>query len=432
VRLPDLGAPFWRLWTASTISAVGDGLTFVALPLLAARLTRDPAQVALVQAAEHSSWLLLGLVSGALADRWDRLRIMAVTDLVRSVLFGAFAVAVVGGYVTLPLLAAFAFVVGLFGVMNLNAASAFLPAVVRRERLETANSWLQVGMTVPSTMIGPPLGGVLFVAAVSLPFTVDAVSFLVSGLIVLSLRSRVQRAPRTEAPPPLGAALAEGIRFLWGSIVLRTLCLLLAVFNGVSAAVMGILVLFATETLGLSETGYGVLLVVFAVGGLAGMVSVSRVRAMLGTSGVVVLVLAVQAAAMLATGLAPSVPMLAAGSLLAGATSGMWNVATISLRQRIVPDALLGRVTSAYRLVAFAAMPVGATLGGLLAREYGLAAPFTVAGVLLAGCTAAALRWLPASAIAAAEAAAPAHDPEPEPGTTEPVAAHPDPATPDG
>jgi len=428
VRLPDLGAPFWRLWTASTISAAGDGLTFVALPLLAARLTRDPAQVALVQAAEHSSWLLLGLVSGALADRWDRLRIMAVTDLVRSALFGAFAVAVVGGYVTLPLLAAFAFVVGLFGVMNLNAASAFLPAVVRRERLETANSWLQVGMTVPSTMIGPPLGGVLFVAAVSLPFTVDAVSFLVSGLIVLSLRSRVHRAPRTEAPPPLGAALAEGIRFLWGSIVLRTLCLLLAVFNGVSAAVMGILVLFATETLGLSERGYGVLLVVFAVGGLVGMVSVSRVRAVLGTSGVVVLVLAVQAAAMLATGLAPSVPMLAAGSLLAGATSGMWNVATISLRQRIVPDALLGRVTSAYRLVAFAAMPVGATLGGLLARAYGLAAPFTVAGVLLAGCTVAALRWLPASAIAAAEAAAPA----PEPGTTEPVATHPDPATPDG
>jgi predicted MFS family arabinose efflux permease len=142
---------------------------------------------------------------------------------------------------------------------------------------------------------------VLFVAAVSLPFTVDAVSFLVSGLIVLGLRSRVQRAPRTEAPPPLGAALAEGIRFLWGSIVLRTLCLLLAVFNGVSAAVLGTLVLFATETLGLSERGYGVLLVVFAVGGLIGMVSVSRVRALLGTSGVVVLVLAVQAAAMLAT-----------------------------------------------------------------------------------------------------------------------------------
>lgn len=430
-RLPELGAPFWRLWSSSTVSAAGDGLTFVALPLLAARLTRDPAQVALVQAAEHSSWLLLGLVSGALADRWDRLRIMAVTDLVRSALFGAFAVAVVGGWVTLPLLIAFAFVVGLFGVMNLNAASAFLPAVVRRERLETANSWLQVGMTVPSTMIGPPLGGVLFVAAVSLPFTVDAVSFLVSGLVVLSLRSWVPRAPRTEAPAPLGAALAEGVRFLWRSTVLRTLCLLLAVFNGVSAAVMAVLVLFATETLGLSERGYGVLLVVFAVGGLAGMATVSRVRAALGTSGVVVMVLGVQAMAMLAAGLAPSVPVMVVTLVLAGATSGMWNVATISLRQRIVPDALLGRVTSAYRLVAFAAMPVGAALGGLLARAYGLPSPFTAAGVLLAGCALAALRWLPPSAVAAAEASAPAHGgPAASPGDA--LLARPDPSIPDG
>ena len=431
MRLPDLGGPFWRLWSSSTISAAGDGLTFVALPLLAARLTDDPAKVALVQAAEHSSWLLLGLLSGALADRWDRLRIMAVTDLVRCALFGAFALAVVSGHVTLPLLAVFAFLAGVFGVMNLNAASAFLPAVVRRDRLETANSWLQVGMTVPSTMLGPPLGGVLFVAAASLPFSVDAVSFLVSGLVVLSLRSRVQPTPRAEAPPPLRAALVEGVRFLWSSTVLRTLCLLLAVFNGVSAAVMGVLVLFATDRLGLSERGYGVLLVVFAVGGLGGMALVSRVRAALGTSGVVVMVLAVQSAAMLLAGLLPSVPTLAVGSALAGATSGMWNVATISLRQRIVPDALLGRVTSAYRLVAFAAMPVGAALGGLLARGYGLAAPFTVAGVLLAGCAVAALHWLPPSAIAAAEAAAPAHGDVP-PDPAEAVPARPDPATPDG
>lgn len=430
LRPPDLGGPFWRLWTSSTVSAAGDGLTFVALPLLAARLTRDPAQVALVQAAEHSAWLVMGLVSGALADRWDRVRIMAVSDLVRAVLFAAFVGLVATGQVSLPLLAVFAFVVGVFGVTNLNAASAFLPAVVRRDRLETANSWLQIGMTVPSTMLGPPLGGVLFVAAASLPFGVDAVSFLLSGLLVLSLRSRVAVAPRTEAPP-LKQALAEGIRYLWRSTVLRTLCLLLAVFNGVSAAVMGVLVLFATDRLGLSERGYGVLLVVFAVGGLLGMSLSTRIRALLGTSGVVVMVLAVQAAAMLLTGLLPSVPTLALGSALAGATSGLWNVATISLRQRIVPDALLGRVTSAYRLVAFAAMPVGAALGGLLARGYGLAAPFTVAGVLLTGCALAALHWLPPSAIAAAEAAAPDQD-HATADPTEPVPARPDPATPDG
>ncbi len=405
---PGLGGSFWRLWTASTISAAGDGLTFVAIPLLAARLTRDPAQLALVQTAEYSAWLLFGLVSGALADRWDRLRIMAATDLVRVVLFGGFALAVVEDRVGLPLLVVLAFLAGATGILNQNAASAFLPLVVRRDRLEVANAWLQGGLSVPTSMLGPPLGGVLFVAAGWLPFTVDAVSYLLSALVVLSLAGRVPRAPRSAAPPPIRAALAEGLRFLWGSRVLRTLCLLLAVFNGVSAAVLGILVLFAQETLGLSERGYGVLLVVFAVGVLIGMALSSWVRRRLGTSGVVVGVLATQSAALLATGLAPSVPTAAVAFAVAGATGGMWNVATISLRQRVVPDALLGRVTSAYRLVGLGSMPVGSALGGLLARGFGLAAPFVVGGVLLALAAAAALRWLPRSVVEAAEAHTPA------------------------
>ena len=134
---PGLGGRFWRFWTSAVVSAAGDGLTFVAIPLLAARLTQDPAKVALVQTAEYTSWLLLGLVAGALADRWDRLRIMAVTDFVRAVLFGLFALAVAEGQVGLPLLIGFAFLTGVTGILNQNAASAFLPAVVAKDKLET-------------------------------------------------------------------------------------------------------------------------------------------------------------------------------------------------------------------------------------------------------------------------------------------------------
>ncbi len=406
MRGPGLGGRFWRFWTSAVVSSAGDGLTFVAIPLLAARLTQDPAKVALVQTAEYASWLLLGLVAGALADRWDRLRIMAVTDFVRAVLFGLFALAVAEGKVGLPLLIGFAFLTGVTGILNQNAASAFLPAVVTKDKLESANSWLQAGLTVPSTLLGPPLGGVLFVAAASLPFTVDAVSFAVSGVIVLSLGRRMTRVPRTEPHPPLRAALAEGLRYLWQSQVLRVLCLLLAVFNAMSAAVLGILVLFAQEELGLSETGYGLLLVVFAVGALLGMAASSPARHRLGTSGVVVTVLAVQALANLAVGLVPTVTVTAVAFVLSGATSGMWNVATISLRQRIVPDPLLGRVTSAYRLIGLGAMPVGAAAGGLIARSYGLPAPFLVAGVLLLMSLLAAIRWLPRSVVEQAEATA--------------------------
>jgi predicted MFS family arabinose efflux permease len=249
-----------------------------------------------------------------------------------------------------------------------------------------------------------------------LPFTVDAVSFLVSGVIVLSLAGVVHRVPRTDAPAPLRQALGEGLRFLWGSQVLRTLCLLLAVFNAMSAAVLGVLVLFAQETLGLSERGYGVLLVVFAVGGVLGMAVSSRLRAAMGTSGIVPLVLGVQSAAMLLVGLVPTVPTAAVGFALAGATGGLWNVVTISLRQRIVPDALLGRVTSAYRVIGLGAMPIGSAVGGLVARAYGLPAPFVLGGVALFGCLLAALRWLPRSVVDRAEAET-AHPPSTEPAT---------------
>ena len=403
---PGLGGRFWRLWTSSTVSAAGDGLTFVAIPLLAARITPDPAKVALVQTATYSSWLMLGLLAGALADRWDRLRIMAVSDLVRVPLFGAFAFAVAQGVVGLPLLVAFAFVMGVFGILNQNAASAVLPTVVARDRLESANSWLQAGMTVPSAMVGPPVGGLLFVAFAWLPFVLDAGSYLVSGLVVLGLSRLVTREVRTEPPPPLRAALSEGLRYLWRSQVLRTLCLLLAVFNATSAAIVGIFVLFAQEELGLSERGYGVLLTVFAVGALVGMATSSFLRRALGTGRVVALVLGVQAASTLATGLFPVVAVAAVGAAVAGASGGIWNVATISLRQRIVPDALLGRVTSAYRLVGLGAMPVGAAAGGLVASAYGLPATFLVSAAGLAVALLAGLRGLPRSVVVSAETTA--------------------------
>jgi Bacterial protein of unknown function (DUF894). len=136
VTTPRLGGPFWRLWTATTLSALGDGFTLVALPLLAARLTRDPSRIALVAGAEYTAWLLFGLVSGALADRWERRRIMAVTDLVRIGLFGAFAVLVVADRATVALLVVLAFCAGTLGILNENAASAFLPTLVTRDQLE--------------------------------------------------------------------------------------------------------------------------------------------------------------------------------------------------------------------------------------------------------------------------------------------------------
>jgi MFS family permease len=379
---------------------MGDGFTYVALPLLAARLTRDPGRIALVVGAEYTAWLLFGLVSGALADRWERRRIMAVTDIVRIGLFGAFAVLVATGGATVTDLVVLAFCAGALGILNQNAASAFLPGIVARDQLEEANAWLQAGLVVPSMFVGPALGGLLFVAAPSLPFTVDAISYLASAVLVLSIRA--SRATSEAPTAGLLAQMAEGLRWLWKSQVLRVLCLLLAVANGTFAAVSGVLVLYAQEVLGLRERGYGLLLSVIAVGTVAGSALATRANRSIGAAKIVPLLMLTQGVAMLAVAATGSLSVAVAGFFVAGLASGLWNIATISLRQRIVPDRLLGRVTSAYRMVGLGAMPLGAFAGGLLARGYGLASTLVVGGVLSLLATVAALRWFTARDVAAA------------------------------
>jgi MFS family permease len=409
----SLGAPFWRFWSATTLSALGDGFTFVALPLLAARLTRDPGRIALVAGAEYTAWLAFGLVSGALADRWERRRIMAVTDVVRIGLFGAFALLVAADRATVPLLIVLAFFAGTLGILNQNAASAFLPAIVRRDQLEPANAWLQAGLVVPSLFVGPALGGLLFVAAPPLPFTVDAVSYLVSAALVLTIR-RSEPSASDAAATGLLRQMGEGLRWLWGSQVLRVLCLLLALVNGTFAAVSGILVLYAQEILGLGERGYGVLLSVIALGTVAGSALAGSANRVLGPAKIVPFLMLSQGVAMLAIAATGSLSVAVAGFFVGGLASGLWNIATISLRQRIVPDRLLGRVTSAYRMVGLGAMPLGALLGGVIARAYGLTSPLVVGGILSVLGTMAALRWFTAADVATALEVANRVGPEPD------------------
>lgn len=228
-----------------------------------------------------------------------------------------------------------------------------------RQQLEVANTWLQAGLTVPSSLVGPALAGLLFAAAASLPFAIDAVSFGVSGVLVLTLARPV--AVERPAPPPLWSSLVEGMRYLWGSQVLRTLCLLLAVVNGTAAAVVSVAVLYVQDVLGLGERGFGLLLGAFALGGLGGMALTSWARERLGTSGIVRAVLLVQAGTML---------------------------------------------TSAYRLVGLGSMPVGSATGGLIARGFGLSAPFVLAGIVSLLGALAAVRWLPQRVIQDATSAA--------------------------
>jgi MFS family permease len=385
VSRPVLGPEYWKLWAASTISNLGDGITLVAGPLLAASLTRDPVLVAGVAFAQRAPWLLFPLISGALVDRLDRRRVMGYVDAARTALIGALGVAVLLGWASLPLMYAIFFLVGTLETLFDNASQAIIPAVVPRDRLERANSRLYGAEILSNQLAGPPLGGFLFGVAVAVPFLLDAGTFAAAAALVLALRGQF-RPVRPEGAPPttLKVEIWEGLRWLWNHRLIRTLAIMLGVFNMTLAATDAILVLFAQDVLGLGSFGYGVLLTSGAVGGLIGSLMADRIIARLGSGRTLQASVLVCAVVVTVVIFSESAFVVWAVFLLVGITTVVWNVITVSFRQAVIPQNLFGRVNSVYRLLGWGGISVGALLGGFLARSFGLTAPFWFAGSVLA------------------------------------------------
>ena len=376
-----LGKPYWVLWTAATASFIGEGIQFGALPLLAASLTRDPRLVSLTEVAAQTGWLLLGLISGVLVDRWRRTTVMWVVDAARALVAGAFAIVVLLDMQTIPVLLLTGFALGLMAPFFDNASSAVLPDLVDASKLERANAYHQVSLTLGATLIGPPVGAALFVAMHGLPFAIYAVGFAVAAVLVASVRTAVPAPIRSDGAH-LWRELVEGVRYLWRHQLLRTLALLLLVLNMVGTGVVAILVLYVLQVLELPEAGFGWLVAMYAVGGVLGAVAAPRLARRVGTFTTLMAASLMMCTGIAAMGLLTKVPAVFASVVVIGFGSAWWNVVTISLRQRIVPNELLGRVTSVYRMVAFAAAPLGAVLAGWLAHRTDLRTPYVVFGVL--------------------------------------------------
>ncbi|MFJ8733866.1 MFS transporter [Streptomyces bauhiniae] len=383
-----MSAGFGRLWAAQTVSSLGDGVSHAALPLLALSLTRDPMALAVVTAAGTLPWVLFGVLGGALVDRWDRRRAMWVTDVARAVLLVVPAVAAAFGVLSIALLAAVGFLLGLGGLFFDTAATAYLPDLLGRDTvlLERANSRLRGAQTAASGFVGPPVGSALLTVGRAVPLLADAVSFAVSAVLVRSL-------PAVPRPVPQGGEsllrqARAGASYVFRDRLLLGLALRPAVGNVAFLAVETVLALFAHERLGIGTFGFGLLLTAEAAGGLLGAGVASFLGRRLGTGAALTCTAAVEGFAVL--GLAVSPDAYVAGFALAvcGAGMGATMVLGPSLRQAIVPAPLMGRVASTSRMLAMCAAPFGAFLGGWLAAAYGVRAPLCAAGGLLLAMTA--------------------------------------------
>jgi MFS family permease len=375
---PRLGADFARLWAANAISNLGDGAAGVAAPLLVASLTESPALVAGAVFVQQLPWLLFSLPAGAYVDRLERRRLLVGVNLARGALLAGLALMVWGDAATIPLLY-LAFL--LFGTAETIADStsvALLPSIVPAEGLARANARLLGTYLVGNQLIAPPFGAWLFVVASALPFAVDAASFLAAALLVAPLLWRHPPAPPgAQRPPrPLRAEIGEGLGWLWHHPTLRLLAVCVGVMNLAGAGSFAIWVLWARERLGLHGVGFGALVTAYTLGGLLGTLLASRLEARFGPATLLRAGLCIEAGSQLSLALTRTPWIAGATLVLFGAHATIWGVVSVSLRQRIVPDQLRGRVNSVYFLFDLGGAALGTLLGGGLAAVVGITAPF--------------------------------------------------------
>jgi MFS family permease len=382
LRAGGSGLGFARLWAAVGVSNLGDGVASAALPLLAAALTQDPMLVAGLAVAQQVPWLLFALPAGVIVDRSDRRRLMWRTDALRALAVAALAVLVAVGQGSLALLYAIAFALGVAETLFDTAYRSLVPSLVGKGDLERANARLYGAEIVANRFAGPPLGGLLFTAAASAPLFLDAGSFLLAAVAVFAIAGRFRPAGADVAATPMRAAVGEGIRWLAGHRLLRSLAVVVSVWHLVWGAGSAILVLYAQELLELGSAGFGVLLAAGAVGSVLGTVLTSRLAGSVGRRRVLVGAVAVAAAAQLGLALTSNPVVAGVALAVSGMSAVVWNVITVALRQRLTPDALLGRVNSAYRFAAIGAVALGAALGGALGT-IDLRLPFVVAAATL-------------------------------------------------
>lgn len=378
------------LFSASAISNLGDGISALAFPWLASLLTRDPFLIAMVAFATRLPWLLLSVPVGVITDRADRRRLMVRADLFRFLLtmgvvgliLSAQPFPPVGGeHFYILALSALAFLLGCAEVVRDNAAQTVLPSIVQPGQLERANGHLWSVEQIMGAFVGPPLAGLLIAISVPAPFLLDAVSFGLAAWLVWCIALPPRVAP---AQGNWWEACREGVRWMWQHQDILRLAIMLGVINAAATMTMTILVLLSQEAFGLSAAGHGVLLTAGAVGGVVGGLICPWVVARWGAQRSLHLSLAVMILPPLMIALAGHVSVVALALFVQMLAALLWNVVTVSYRQRHIPDQILGRVNSIYRFFGWGMMPLGALAGGVVValaepqfgRMLALRAPF--------------------------------------------------------
>jgi MFS family permease len=378
-----LGRRFWTLFSAAFLANLSDGIFQIALPLLAVGLTDQPGLVAGVAVASRLPWLVFALIAGALADRLDRRRTMILVDLGRVVILVGLTAAVLTGTATIWMLYIVAFVLGCLETMFDTAASSMLPNVVGTDRVVSANSRLHAVEIAMNQFVGPPVGGFLAAMALATAFGTAAAGYF-GALLCLVALSGSFRPERTGPPTSMRTEIGEGLSYLVHHRLLRTMALVVGPMNLGTMAVWAIVVLYAVAPgpLGLDEVGFGLLTTAFAVGSVSGTLLASRLERLLGRPNLFLACIVGLLAQDLVYIVFPNAIVVGIVLAITGGITGAFNVVFGSIRQRIVPNRILGRVMASFRIISWGTLPLGALLGGIIGQSFGLPAVFIGAAMI--------------------------------------------------
>ena len=380
-----MGPAFNRMWAASIISNLSDGILIAAAPLLAISLTDSTVLISAIGAMVMLPWLLFAIPIGVLVDRIDRRFILAGANATRSAVVGVLAVLIATHHVSIYWLLAASFVIGVCEVAADTTSQSLIPQILEEKNFEKGNSRLQISETVIQVFVGAPISGFIYAIAIALPFFINSVGLAVAALLAFSIPIKYLQDVRTDdiekEKKKFVADMKFGIRYLYNEKVLRRLVLTTTSIGVCYSMGMATMVLFIIKELELPKQLFGVILTIQSLGAISGAFMAPRLSKKFGRSIVMTFGITSSSAVLLLQGFSPNIYIFVALATFGAFAVSQWNILLMATYQTVIPAELYGRIHGTRRTLVWGMMPVGSLLGGVLAH-YNLRLPMIVGGTI--------------------------------------------------
>jgi len=380
----SLGATFNRLWAASIITNLADGLALTALPLLAISLTRDPVLISITPALFMLPWLLFAVPIGSIVDSINRKYALAGANATRALIAAVLSLTIVLHVITIYWLFLIIFLIGICEVFADIASQTVLPSIVDDEKLEVANSRIEMTQTVLQNFIGVPLGGLVYAIAIAAPFIANSLGLAVAALLCLSLPLHFVKSERESGKTGFSGLREDmkfGIKYLFDNRDLRRLVLATSLIGVGFSMATSTQVLFLVETLHLNPKHFGLVLSAMGVTSLLGAWLAPKSALKLGRGPTMMLAISSCSLATLLTAFLPNYWLFIAVGLIQSFAIIHWNILLMSTYQRIIPQEIYGRIHGTRRTLVWGSMPIASLIGGFLAK-IDLRLPWIIGGLI--------------------------------------------------